>query len=265
MSGFFELLNLDMVYTPRFAADRFITGEYVSYWDGNTRALAGNELQLEYDQPDNWFEDDELAVRAYRTVGAYEVALYGYWGLWKCPGGQDESGKGLFPGLDVYGGSVRGPLGPGIGNLEIGYYHSWEDPDGNDPLINNSEMRYLAGYTQEIAKNLTGSMQYYVEQILDYDHYRKDTEDEYARDNWRHVATLQLTWLLMNQDLDLSLEGYYSPSDLDAYLRPKITYKYTDHLTQEIGANIFWGEREHTTFGQHQDDTNVFMALRYSF
>ena len=264
-SGFFGFLDLDLVYTPRFAADRFITGEYVSYWNGNDQALAGSDSQLEYDELDDWFEDDEVAARVYRTLGAYEVALYGYWGFWKCPGGQDGAGTGVFPGLDVYGGSVRGPVGPGIGNVEIGYYRSWEDPNGRDPLINNSEMRYLAGYTQEIVRNFTGSAQYYVEQILDYDGYRMDANDDYVRDEWRHVATLQLTWLLMNQNLGLSLEGYCSPSDRDAYLRPKVSYKHTDHLTQEIGANIFLGQGKHTTFGQHQNDTNVYMALRYSF
>jgi hypothetical protein len=69
----------------------------------------------------------------------------------------------------------------------------------------------------------------------------------------------------MNQNLELSLSGYWSPSDRDAYLRPKILYKWTDNINQEVGANIFLGERDDTMFGQYKADTNIYMALRYSF
>ncbi|MFO7597929.1 MAG: hypothetical protein R6W92_16490 [Desulfocurvibacter africanus] len=263
-SVFTDLLSADIVYTPLFASDRFITGEYISYWNGNLQRLAGNDSELDYDKPDNWFADDELALRLNRTVGAYEVALYGYWGFWKCPGGQEASGESIFPRLDVYGGSVRGPIGPGIGNIEAAYYLSLEDQGGRDPMINNSEVRYLVGYAQEISRDFNGSIQYYIEQMLDYHDYRTNLESGQPRDELRHVVTLLLTKLLLNQDLELSLSGYYSPSDQDAYLRPKARYKYTDHLSQEVGANIFLGEHDYTMFGQYKNNTNIYMALRYS-
>jgi len=50
-----------------------------------------------------------------------------------------------------------------------------------------------------------------------------------ARDEARHVLTLRLTQMLMNQNLMFSLFSFYSPSDNDAYFRPIITYKITDH------------------------------------
>src|SRR5690606_12723422 len=48
------------------------------------------------------------------------------------------------------------------------YYDSVDDRSGDDFLINNSEMRYLVGYTQEIARDFIAGVQYYVEQMLDY-------------------------------------------------------------------------------------------------
>jgi hypothetical protein len=85
------------------------------------------------------------------------------------------------------------------------------------------------------------------------------------RDQDRHVLTLRLTQLAMNQNLALSLFTYWSPSDADAYLRPLVEYKPTDELKLFVGANIFSGRDEHTFFGQFEDNTNVYAGVRYSY
>lgn len=264
ISFFSALASLDLVYTPQFDPDRFITGEYVSYWDAAAANHAGQDDIIHADRPDNWFEDDELAVRIYRNVLNYELALYGYWGFWKRPGGQNVHGTAIFPELNVYGASARGQMAGGIGNMEVAYYDSAEDSGGSDPLINNSEIRYVVGYTRDLAMDLNASLQYYVEQLLDYGAYEDSLSGAPVRDEFRQVITLQLTQLLMNQTLELSLSGYYSPSDKDTYLRPKISYDLTDSIILETGANIFIGEEDHTFFGQFENNTNVYVAVRYS-
>lgn len=261
-SFFTDLVNMDVIYTPQYDPDRFITGEYVSYWNASP---AGRDTRLYSWKPDRWFRDDEIAMRLYRNIDNYELALYGYRGFWKNPCGQTPSGSATFPHLNVYGASARGRIGPGIGNIEFAFYNSVDDRNGRDPLIKNSEMRYLLGYAQDIGKDFNAGLQYYVEQILNYNDYRKTLAAEPAKDHYRHVITLQLTKLTMNQNLTLSLSGYYSPSDKDAYIRPNIHYKYTDHIGLELGANIFSGKEPHTFFGQYKDNTNVYAAARYSF
>ena len=265
ISFFTDPANIDVVYTPKFDSDRFITGRYVSYWNGTQERLAGRDEMVTSDTPDRWFKDDEIAVRIYRNIRNYELAIYGYRGFWKRPGGQTTSGTAIFPKLNVYGASARGQIGPGIGNIELAYYQSVDDESGTDSRINNSEMRYLAGYTQDIGKDFNVGIQYYVEHMMDYGEYRKSMTGGSAWDQYRHVITLQLQKLLLNQNVELSLSGYFSPSDRDAYLRPHIRYKYTDHLSLEAGANIFLGEKSHTFFGQFKDNTNIYTAVRYSF
>jgi len=261
---FNEIVNIDLVYTPQFDADRYITGEYLSYWNAAAADHAGQDAILHADKPDRFFQDDELAVRLYRTISNYELALYGYWGFWKRPSGQTPSGTAIFPGLNVYGASIRGQVAGGIGNMELAYYDSVDDSGGDDPLIDNSEMRYVVGYTRDLAMDLNASLQYYVEQLLDYGAYGDSLSGIPARDEFRHVITLQLTQLLLNQTLALSLSGYYSPSDKDAYLRPKISYDLTDSIMLETGANFFIGEADHTFFGQFENNTNVYAAIRHS-
>jgi len=265
VSLFGESVNLDIAYTPRFDPDRYISGERISYWNSNRGRTAGQDAIVHPDEPDEWFRDSEIAARLYKNIDNYELAFYGYRGYWKSPGGQNLEMKAIFPDLNVYGSSLRGSVGKGIGNAEIGYYESADDQSGNNPLINNSEMRYLIGYTREIARDFTMGLQYYIEQMLDYGPYKRNLPPVPVRDRYRHLTTLRLTKLLMNQNLRLSLFTYYSPSDKDVYMRPNANYKVSDNLAVELGSNIFFGDYPHTFFGQFRDNTNIYAGLRYSF
>ncbi len=257
VSFFSNKADVDMVYTPRFDADRNVTGERLSYWNAALGRTAGQDAIVTAYEPDRWFQDDEWALRVYRNVRGVEMALYGYGGYWKSP---------FYPDLNVYGASMLGSVGKGIGNMEVGFYDSREDRQGTNNTVNNSEMRYLLGYTREVARDVTASVQYYVEQMLDYDAYKTNfTAAQGLRDEFRHLLTLRLTRLLMNQNLRLSLFTYYSPSDRDVYMRPNIHYKANDNVAVELGANIFKGEQPYTFFGQFEENTNVYGAVRYSF
>lgn len=266
ISLFGDWANLDVAFTPRFDPDRFIDGRRISYWNSNLGRTAGQDAIVHTDKPNDWFGDAELAARIYKNIHNYELALYGYQGYWKSSGGQNAAmTQATFPDLNVYGASVRGTVAKGIGNLEAGYYESADDRSGDDPLINNSEMRYLAGYTQEIGRDFTMGVQYYVEQMLDFSAYKTNLPSGPARDRDRHVTTLRLTKLLMNQNLRCSLFTYYCPSDKDVYVRPNVNYKVSDNLAVEAGGNIFFGDYPNTFFGQFHDNTNLYLGLRYSF
>ncbi|WP_222846383.1 hypothetical protein [Pontiella sulfatireligans] len=259
--------NIDLAYTPRFDADRYVDGRRISYWNPLTQSIAGQNAVIDAERRDAWFKDDEIAARYYRDVKGYEAALYLYSGYWKSPTGYDaDDANYYFPQLNVYGASAKGALGRGLFNVEAGYYDSREDRGGDDPLVPNSEARFLTGYEREVAKNLSAGMQYYVEWMMDYDGYKDGVPDRStARDELRHVLTLRLTQMLLNQNLTLSLFTFYSPSDNDAYFRPVATYKISDHWMVTANANIFVGKDDYTFFGQFKDDSNVNLGVRCSF
>ncbi|MEO2055314.1 MAG: hypothetical protein ABGX83_08515 [Nitrospira sp.] len=259
--------NLDIVYTPRFDADRFIDGRRISFFNNSFGRRTGREAVVQTENRDDWFKDDEIALRLYQNFRGLELALYGYRGFWKSPGGFDPtSQQATFPRLSVYGGSARGSIGRGIGHLELGYYDSEEDRSGGDPFIRNSEFRFLMGYEQEVLQDFTVGLQYYLEQILDYDKFLRNLPaGSPVADEDRHVITLRLTRFLMSQDLRLSLFTFYSPSDRDAYIRPKIHYKIDDSWSVEIGGNFFIGDEDHTFFGQFKKNNNVYTGVRVGF
>jgi len=258
--------SLDVAFTPRMDADRYVDGRRLSYWSPMTQSVVGQNAVVDADRRDDWFEDNEIAVRFYRPLLSYEAALYAYHGFWKSPSGFDPStSNAYFPRLNVYGGSVKGSMGKAIVNAEAGYYDSSEDRSGNDPFVPNSEFRFLAGYQREVAKNTTAAMQYYAEWMMDYDGYEAGVPSSTARDKVRHLVTLRLTKMVLNQNLILGFFTFYSPSDNDAYLRPNATYKLNDHWTLVANGNIFIGADRHTFFGQFEDNSNVNFGVRYSF
>ena len=262
-----KAFNVDFVYTPKFDPDRFIDGKRLSYFNPQLGRLAGEDAMIYPRKRHEWFEDSEIAFRLYRDIKSYGLALYGYNGFWKSPVGFDpQAGKSTFPRLSVYGLSARGKVWKGIGNIEMGYYDSRDDRSGKDPFVPNSQFRFLAGYEQELAKDFNMGVQYYLELMADYGAYKHTLpRGSQAADEYRHVITLRLTKLLMYQNLKLSLFTFYSPSDQDVYVRPNIHYKITDHWSAEAGANIFFGEKEHTFFGQFKNNTNVYLSLRWGF
>ena len=260
-------LNADVVYTPRFDADRYIDGERISFYNPALGRITGDSNVVRAKIPNDWFSDDEVALRLHRIIKGYEFAAYGYDGFWKSPGGMDPvTGKVVFPRLRVFGASVRGYFAGGVAYAELGDYRSRDDSGGDNPLIRNGEYRALIGYERELAHELTGGLQYYLEHMKDYSDYKATLPAGSPRaDENRHVVTLRLTQLLMHQNLELSLFIYHSPSDDDGYVRPKAKYKLDDSWLLEAGANIFYGNENHTFFGQFENNTNIYIAARYGF
>ena len=266
--GFYsDAVNINLVYTPRFDADRFIDGRRLSYYSPLAGRVVGQDNLLAVQRPDDTGSDDEWAVRLYRRLGSYEVALYGYHGFWKSAGGFDPAtGLAVFPALRVAGISARGPVGRGIASFEAGYYHSPEDSGGDNPFINNDEIRLLLGYEWEPLAETTIGVQYYLEALQDYSDYRRtQIQGVPQRDHYRQLLTLRLTRLAMNQNLTWGLFVFYSATDEDAYLRPRVHYKASDNWAVEAGMNLFAGQRDHTFFGQFEDNSNIYGAIRYSF
>ncbi|MFZ1866238.1 MAG: hypothetical protein WAU39_18600, partial [Polyangiales bacterium] len=211
--------------------------------------------------------------RLYGTVGAYELAAYGYVGFWRQPNaltflvpGDPTSIRLTYARLAVYGASVRGPLGGGLFNAEVAYYDSFTDREGTDPTIPNSQFRGLVGYERELLPKFQMGLQYYLEYMFHHDELIQSSFfAPYEAPEFRHLLTLRLTQLLVLDRLELSLFVFFSPNELDTYIRPRITYKIIDPLAFVVGANLMFGRDDYTFFGQLEQNTNVYVRLRYSF
>ena len=265
VSLFSQAANLDLVYTPRFDADRFVDGSRLSFFDPAVGRTVGRNADVDPVNPDAWFEDDEVSARVYRHFGAVETAAYVHHGFWKSPLGVLPAGRPFFSRLAVYGASVRGPFARGIASAEFGFYDSLDDPTGSNPLVANSQFRFLAGLEREALPELTIGAQFYLERQGDFDARLEALPSGAASPRrTRHLLTLRLTKLALRQTLTVGAFGFWSPSDDDGYGRLRASYRLTDAWLVEAGANVFAGGRDRP-FGQLRDNTNVFGGLRRSF
>jgi len=261
-----SFINIDFAWTPEFTSDEFITGERFSYFSPLTGGITGGEPLPQVEDPESGFSNGEFALRLFRNVSGVEYALYGYYGYFKTPSQVTGPMQLTFAPMTSVGGSVRRTLGPGLFNVEASYYYSRDDEDGTDPTIANSQVRFLAGYEWEAARNFNVGLQYYLEHVVDYDELIANSPaPEFEPPENRHVITTRLTYRAMQEKLTWSLFSFWSPNDEDAYLRPVVTYRASDQWTSTLGLNLFAGKDNYTFLGQFEDNTNAYLRVRYNY
>ncbi len=176
----------------------------------------------------------------------------------------NSEGQYWFSELDVYGASILTPMAGGIFKFEFGHYYSKQDSEGTNPSIPNSENRYLTGFEHEIIKNMTGSVQLYAEQTLDYDQYKKAASGRLKKEV-RKMITSKVRYSILKQTLSFTGMLFFSPTDSDGHLRINIDYQYSDDTKFGVGSNLFHGKYQDTFWGQFEDTSNVFAFIKMSF
>lgn len=266
LTWYTDAVNVDVVWSPEFDPDNYLTGARASFFWPSAGDIVAPRPPLDARLPDDDLENGELALRLFKTVGSTEYAAYFYRGFFKRPLGVSPSLEPIFPELAVVGASLRRPLGRGLFNAEIAYHDSREDSSGSDPLIPNDQLRLLTGYEFEARPRLTVGLQWYLEWTRDYDALLANSfTPSFEPDERRHVLTTRLTYRTAQERLTYSLFAFYSPTDDDHYLRPSLSYRHSDRWTFTAGASLFSGKRDHTFFGQLEDNSNVFVRARYNF
>lgn len=223
-------------------------------------------------KPSVTLENTEVAVRAYRDIAGFDASVYFYRGFFRQQSMMPDNPMMptkltlFFPRLSVYGASLQGRALDGVLSLEAGYYDSREDGGGANPMIPNSQTRFLIGYQRQMWEDFTIGLQYYGEYMHEYSKYVRNLPAGFPQERRFHeLTTIRLTQFLMNQTLRLSFFAFYSPSDGDYMLNPEIKYNFSDHVWSAIGANIFGGGNRASQFGQLDKNDNVYVQLRYEF
>ncbi|MDH3428599.1 MAG: hypothetical protein OEM60_06095 [Gammaproteobacteria bacterium] len=266
VTRFSPSVNVDFVWTPVFEPDVYLTGERFSFFSPLAGTNVAPEPPLAADDPDRSFANGEFALRLFRTIAGREYALYAYHGFFKQPTALTPSLQATFAPMTSLGASLRRPVGPGVFNAELSYYLSRDDRSGNDPLLPNGQLRFLAGYEWEAKPNFAVAFQYYLESTLDHDELIDNSPNpQFEPDEHRHLLTNRLTYRAGRDKHTWSLFTFYSPSDSDFYLRPVYSYRHSDQWSVTAGANLFGGDNDHTFFKQLADASNAYLRIRYQY
>lgn len=258
-----DAVNGELAIIPNFEPDTLPDSERLIYYPFPAPAV-NNTLE-----PNMQLSNTEVALKLYRTIKEWDSAVYFYNGFYRSPASHMDTSASAtyyYPRLKVYGASTQGSAFGGVASLEAGYYAS-SDKNGGNPEIENSQLRYLAAFQKAFEGDLFAGIQYYAEKMLHYGNYIKNLPTGYsAKDETRELYSIRLTKLLHYQTVKLSLFTFYSPTDKDYFINPEIKYNISDNLWTSLGANIFDGGKEKTTFlGQFDKDDNVYVIVRYEF
>lgn len=262
-----SIASFEAVVIPFFEPNHF--PDHKRFWMFDPMPDITNRGRI---KPATNLKNTEIALRAYRDIAGFDASVYFYHGFFRQPSQLPDSFAAptritlFYPELNVYGASIQGRALDGVVNVEGGYYDSRQDRKGVDPLIPNSQTRFLIGYQRQLWEDFTVGLQYYGEYMHNYSEYTENLPAGFPRERkLRELAAIRLTQLLMNQTLRLSFFSFYSTSDGDYMLNPEVKYNFTDHIWAALGANVFGGGKPWTQFGQLAKDGNIYLQARYEF
>jgi len=261
-----KAVQINFVYTPQFDPDRYLTGERVSLIvQGQPNAFTKDNT-LPVTLPNQFFRNAEYAIRFQKTIGKLDLALYGYHGYWKSPSAYNLDKMAFdFPSLTTYGLSIETNLLKGIVAAEMGHYISGDDQSGDNPLIRNSDFRYLISYNRDFKKDWNIGLQFYSEITLKYQELiRAIPLVSSLPAKTLNQFSIRVGKMLLKQKLNLSLISFYSFSGKDSYIRPNFSYKFTDKIKCDIGGNIFLSKNPSTFWGQFDRNDNIYLGFKYN-
>jgi hypothetical protein len=198
--------SIELIAIPYFEPNNYPDPK--RFWLFDPMAgITNRETQYPYSS----FHKAETAMRIYRDVAGFDTSLYYYCGYSRQPSimpGNPVAPTKLtlfYPELSVYGASAQGRALDGVVSFETGYYDSRQDRHGTDPMIPNSQTRYLIGYQRQLWEDFTIGMQYYGEYMQDYSPYVQNLPPSFPQEKRLHqLATIRLTQFLMHQTMRLS-------------------------------------------------------------
>ena len=259
--------SFEVVAIPLFTANHFPDAK--RFWLYDPLPGVTNRQTTE---PGSSLDNTEIAIRAYRDLAGFDLSLYAYRGFFRQPSMQTDNPAAptrltlWYPRLAVYGASLQGSALDGVISLETGYYDSKDDQDGGNPMIPNSQARFLLGYQRQPWEDFTVGIQYYGERMLNYGNYTATLPAGLPIEKKLHdLISIRLTQLLMHQTVKLSLFTFWGLSSADYLINPEIKYNFTDQLWGALGANLFGGGEPWSQFGQLDGNDNIYLQFRYEF
>ncbi len=261
LNAFPGAANLELVIAD-FRPDNIPTSRRFIFPDPLPAGLPRRKVD-----PDNRAGELEISGRIAGYLDNWELAGYASRVHYRSPAWRVMGAEivGTYPRLNTVGASVTGPVAKGVLSVEAGYYDSPQDRGGRDPSVENSQFKGLVGYSRQLWEDATLGLQLYGEWMRDYSAYRETLPPGFpVKDRLRNVATVRFTQLFAHQTVTFNFFAFLGLSEEDHYVIPSLRYAFSDNLWAEIGANLFGGKRD-GMFGAMQDNSNVYLTVRYAF
>jgi hypothetical protein len=203
------------------------------------------------------------------TFGVVDLGLQYFTGFWRRPvvdqnvtanDGQLLVSFNRFhqAGLDF--GMVLGPLnirGEVAGNFT-------EDLEGDDPLVYNSRLDYLAGFDTDLFGGPNLNLQMLAYYIFNHDQITSSLDVELGTEQDEYTLIGRLSDSFLQDKLTLEVATAWNIRGLDGLVNPQVSYQLTDEANIALSAKFFYGE-EDGLLGYYNDQSFGQLKFTYSF
>jgi hypothetical protein len=233
----------ELIWIPIFTPDTLPDED--SIWNAYNIDFGDTDEDI-----DASLENSEIFGRysTYTSNVDYEI-MGGY--MWDDEPTVNSSGEFTHYRTGILGGSMSSSVGDFIIRSEGAWYIGKQ-------ITTNLEMDYLH-YMIGLDYKIDGwslSTQVVQKVYLNY-------EDNSAVDQWTNTITFMANKEFLENTVLFEFFTYIEFDDINALVRPKVTYNIFDDTDLILGANIFLGDSG--TFGQFDDNDMIYTKATYSF
>ena len=177
--------------------------------------------------------------------------------------------------LQVLGGDFARNLGRFGVRGEVAYSHT-DDETGRDPFVRNRQVYAVLGVDRTFLLKLNVNVQVFARHVYDHGDSR-NLSDPVARawavqsallagqlDRLNSGVTFRVSNKWLHDTLEAEVFGMVNARRHDRYLRPLITYAFSDNWKGTIGAELYRGHAG-TQFGAQRANRGWFAELRLGF
>jgi hypothetical protein len=155
-------------------------------------------------------------------------------------------------------------------------YFDTADKTGTNPSVKNPYFFWIAGVDRTFLENLNVNFQFF-QRIVRAFHAPDDIPDpaqraiaiqnaivDGQRDRVSNGVSMRVSDKWRNDTLEAEIFGVVDLTRADRFIRPLVTYAFTDHLKGTVGADLYRGADD-TQFGRLRPNRGGFAELRYAF
>jgi hypothetical protein len=243
---------------------------------------ASSSIRFSESKPVQTFENSEIGLKLDHTGGRFDWSVSYYHGVDLLPDarivGMSPSGIDLelrHNRIDVFGADAARNFGRYGFRAEAAYVLT-EDREGEDPTVKNPFFFYVLGVDRTFFENLNINLQLTGRWVANFN----DPEDisdpvlravaiqnaifDQQQERMGYGLTSRVGKKWFNDTLEAEILAFINFQRTNSFIRPLITYAFTDHLKGTFGGEIYTGPDD-SFFGRLHENQGIFTELRYSF
>lgn len=234
------------------------------------------------DRPDHTLSNSEIGLKLNRSGGALDWSVSYFHGYDLLPDARMIGLSAAGPVLElrhnrinVIGADAARNFGRYGFRAEAAYFMT-RDRAGQDPTVKNPFLFYVAGIDRTFLENLNLNLQFVGRWVKDFNDPESIADPvlkavaiqnaifDNQQDRTSYGLTSRIGEKWFNDTLEAEVLIFINFKRTNEYIRPLVTYAFTDHVKGTIGSEIYQGP-EDSFFGRLKDNRGAFAELRYSF